>query len=94
MFLKSQDYVEAEPVKVELTKTEKTALKKRIKELVPEQGEVLYKEIFDTIEQEYVKEGKHLMADDVIPLIKEVDVEWHPVVEEEVLEEKVLVVEK
>jgi len=80
MYLKSESYVEPEVETSTLSAQKKTAIKNKIKALVPS-GKKLYKEVIDAIEQEYVEAGEHLKSDDILALVKEVELEWHPPVE-------------
>lgn len=81
MYLKAQDYVEEVEEKSTLSAQKKKAIKDKIKGLVPSKSKMLYKEVVDAIEDEYIEKGEHLKNDDILELVKEVDVEWHPVLE-------------
>ena len=76
MELKGKKYVEPEQVKPILFP--ESDVKARIKALVPEEGKKSYKEIIDIVLNEYLVQGKHFNADDILRCIKEVDAEWHP----------------
>ena len=79
MYLFGKKYKESPKTEIQLPSEDE--IKQKIKALVPEDGKKLYKEIADTIEQEYVAQGKHLQSDLILKCIKEVETEWHPVEE-------------
>jgi len=87
MYLKAQDYVEEVKTKSTLSKSKKDEIKDKIKALIPSKGKKLYKEVIDEIEAEYIAEGKHIQNDAILELVKEVDAEWHPEIEEVTIKE-------
>jgi len=76
MYLKAQDYVEEKLSLSTLSTQKKTAIKNKIKAFVPSKGKMLYKEVVDAIEAEYIAKGEHIKNDDICNLVKEVDAEW------------------
>jgi len=84
MYLKAENYIEPEASSSTLTELEKSDIKNKIKALVPS-GKKLYKEVIDSVEADYIEQGKHLKSDDILAIVKEVELEWHPVVVEEVV---------
>ena len=74
MYLKGKKFAEEANFQDVFPKAE---VKARIKQLVPETGRKLYKEIIDIIEQEYVAQNIHLKTGEILVCIKEIDEEWH-----------------
>ena len=80
MELKGKEYIEPTPAKP--LAFPEAEVKAKIKNLVPETGKRSYKEIIEVILNGYIAQGKHFNSDDVLKCIKEIDAEWHPIINE------------
>jgi len=78
MYLKAKDYIKEDVVSSEISSQKKTEIKNKIEALVPSKEKMLYKEVINAIEQEYIENGEHLNTDEILKIVKEVDKEWYP----------------